>query len=187
MIYFTADTHFGHANIIKYCHRPFKTADEMDETMIENWNKSVKDSDIVYLIGDMCFGREHYFKIKARLKGKIFLIEGDHDKDLRGDPTAFNLIGKVSLLNMNKHNGLPDKMCITLCHWSMRVWAKSHYNSWHLFGHSHGGLQPVGKSWDVGVDNNNFTPLSLDQIIEIMKIREDNFNCLPEFRRKSFT
>jgi calcineurin-like phosphoesterase family protein len=58
----------------------------------------------------------------------------------------------------------------------MRVWPRSHYNSWHLFGHSHGKLEPVGKSWDVGVDKNNFIPLSLTQIEKIMEKRPDNPN-----------
>jgi calcineurin-like phosphoesterase family protein len=60
----------------------------------------------------------------------------------------------------------------------MRVWPRSHYNSWQLYGHSHGRLEPVGKQWDVGVDNNNFYPVSFDQLVEIMKNRPDNFNLV---------
>jgi hypothetical protein len=67
---------------------------------------------------------------------------------------------------------------ITLCHWCMRVWPKSHYNSWHLYGHSHGKLPSEGKSHDVGVDNNNFYPLSLIEITKIMKYKPDNFNLV---------
>jgi calcineurin-like phosphoesterase family protein len=64
----------------------------------------------------------------------------------------------------------------------MRTWARSHYNSWQLYGHSHGKLEPIGKQWDIGVDNNNYYPVSFDQITEIMKTRPDNPNLIK--RRK---
>jgi calcineurin-like phosphoesterase family protein len=52
----------------------------------------------------------------------------------------------------------------------------------HLFGHSHGTLEPIGKSWDVGVDKNGYAPLSWDEIVEIMKNRPDNPNLVPARR-----
>lgn len=55
MIFFTADTHFGHANILKLCGRPFDTIEEMNEKMIGNWNDRVKGTDTVYIVGDMFF------------------------------------------------------------------------------------------------------------------------------------
>lgn len=60
----------------------------------------------------------------------------------------------------------------------MRVWHRSHFNSWQLYGHSHGKLDPVGKQWDVGVDNNGFYPLSFEDIELLMKVRPNNFNLL---------
>jgi len=60
----------------------------------------------------------------------------------------------------------------------MLEWNKSHHNSFHLYGHVHGVVDNIGKTWDVGVDNNNFTPISLDEIREIMKNRPDNRNFL---------
>jgi calcineurin-like phosphoesterase family protein len=74
---------------------------------------------------------------------------------------------------------IKEKGCyIVLCHYAMRVWPRSHYNSIQLHGHSHGRLLPIGKQWDVGVDNNNYHPVPFDQIIEIMSVREDNFNLV---------
>jgi calcineurin-like phosphoesterase family protein len=67
---------------------------------------------------------------------------------------------------------------LVLCHYAMRVWPRSHYNSIQLHGHSHGHLLPIGRQWDVGVDNNNYHPVPFDQIIEIMSVREDNFNLV---------
>jgi calcineurin-like phosphoesterase family protein len=67
---------------------------------------------------------------------------------------------------------------LTLCHYCLRVWPRSHFNSWHLYGHSHGTLPPIGKSWDAGVNTNDFTPLAFPQIQAIMKTRPDNPNLV---------
>ena len=55
MIYFTADHHFGHANIIRHCNRPFQNVEEMDMALLSNWNASVKPQDTVYILGDLFF------------------------------------------------------------------------------------------------------------------------------------
>lgn len=165
MKYFTADTHFNHEKIIQYCARPFKNIDEMNNTLIDNWNSVVKKGDLVYHIGD--FGWRNFKPILDKLNGQIILIKGSHDYN---QELKHKKIVKVErLINMRI-----DKQPITLCHYCMRKWHLEHYNSWHLFGHSHGKLSPIGKSWDVGVDNNNFFPLSWDQIKKIMNERPDN-------------
>ena len=161
MIYFTADTHFQHKNIIKYCNRPFFNIEEHDETLIDNWNKVVKDDDIIYHLGDFCFSDHN--KILRRLKGKIIFIKGSHDKWLT-HPYIINLV--------------IDKKPITLCHYAMRVWHRSHYNSWSLFGHSHGNLKGQGKSFDVGVDCWGYKPISWDEVKFIMTSKPDNFNLV---------
>ena len=80
-IWFTADTHFSHANIIKYCARPFDNVEGMDRTLITNWNKVVEPKDIVYHLGDFCFRNpERYLNA---LNGYIYFIYGNHDKKLR--------------------------------------------------------------------------------------------------------
>ena len=67
---------------------------------------------------------------------------------------------------------------IVMSHYAMRVWNQSHRDSWMLYGHSHGMLPPVGKQYDVGVDSNNFMPVSYDQISTIMNHSEHNPNYL---------
>ncbi|KKL95432.1 hypothetical protein LCGC14_1854620, partial [marine sediment metagenome] len=67
---------------------------------------------------------------------------------------------------------------ITLCHYAMRVWDKSHFNSWQLYGHSHGTLNGIGKQYDVGVDANNFLPVSFANLTELMEAKKDNFNYI---------
>lgn len=79
MIYFTADTHFGHYNAIRFCDRPFASAEEMDEAMIQNWNDRVTGNDTVYILGDMFFRSTNAEGILKRLKGKKRLIVGNHD------------------------------------------------------------------------------------------------------------
>jgi len=173
-IFFSADLHLGHKNVIQYCNRPFPSLEEMDETIIRNWNNVVtQPQDLVYCLGDFAFTNHREYR--RRLNGRIILIEGNHDKG--PNQQLFEKVYPIHRLKM-KDLGLD----ITLCHFAMRVWDKSHFNSWHLYGHSHGGLAPEGKSWDVGVDNNAFTPLSLDQIIKIMEGRPDNFNLVKETR-----
>lgn len=175
MVYFRHSLNFGHKNIIKYCHRPFKNMDEMDKTMVENWNKVVGPKDLVYHLGDFCSwsgkSLDYYKKFRHyrdQLNGKIFLILGNHDYKV-GEPFPFGLEGKTNTLVLREQG------CeITLSHYAMRVWNKSHFDSWHLFGHTHGTLPNIGKSIDIGVDSNNFTPVSFEQVKAIMKDRPHN-------------
>ena len=78
--FFTSDTHFYHDNILKYCNRPFSSVDEMNEKLIKNWNSVVGKNDIVWHLGDFCFGRkENVSEILSKLNGKINLVMGNHD------------------------------------------------------------------------------------------------------------
>src|SRR6185369_462783 len=73
--YFTSDTHFGHANIIRYCHRPFAGAAEMDDALVHRWNERVGDDDVIYHLGDFTLsGRETARRMFARLRGRIRVL-----------------------------------------------------------------------------------------------------------------
>ncbi len=79
--YIISDTHFNHTNIIKYCNRPFKDVEEMNNTIINNWNKVVKKEDIVYHLGDLFLGSKYDLEdILSKTNGKIYLIRGNHDR-----------------------------------------------------------------------------------------------------------
>lgn len=158
MICFTSDTHFDHANILKYTERPFPTVEDMNEAFIKNWNSVVKPKDVVYHLGDFAFRRHAYFA--ERLHGQIVLIEGSHDRMDGKARKAFQCVGPRHTVK-----GEPD---IILSHYAMRVWPRSHYGTWHLYGHSHGHLAPWGKSFDVGVDAQGYAPVALDRVREIM-------------------
>lgn len=170
MIFFTADTHFNHANIIKYCNRPFQDVNEMNTEIVERWNKIVKENDLIYHLGDFAWSNSLYF-IK-QLNGHIHIIFGNHDKDARKYKSSFQRYSDFGFeLKEKDHH-------IVLCHYAMKVWNRSHFNSWHLYGHSHGTLTTNGKSYDVGVDSNNFKPVSLDEICDIMKDKSSNINYI---------
>lgn len=170
-IFFTADLHLGHKNVIKYCDRPFKTAEEMNETLIENWNNTVSDRDEIYVVGDFAFmGTKQTELVLQRLKGKKYLVRGNHDKSLN-ETTAlkyFQWIKDYHLLKIQERNGNLQK--IVLFHYALRTWDSAHYGAWSLYGHSHGNLRddPQALSLDVGVDCHNFRPISYDEVKEIM-------------------
>jgi calcineurin-like phosphoesterase family protein len=176
MIWFTADTHFNHTNIIKYCNRPFSSISDMNATIIDNINKNVVRNDTLWILGDFAFGREEDIRniIRQIRCSDIRLIIGSHDRvidrssSLRGwfnQVIDFGTTIRVELAGETKE--------ITLCHYAMQTWPKSHYRTWHLFGHSHGKLQTTNLSFDVGVDNCNYRPISLVEVTDIMRVRYD--------------
>lgn len=157
MIYFTSDTHFGHANIIKYCERPFSCIESMNAFMLEQINAVVKENDTLYHLGDFAW-KESSKEIRDQIKCQdIHLIWGNHDKANIAD--LFSSNHKLLELALERQE-------IVLCHYPMRAWNRGHYGSWHLFGHVHGTLAgfPNGKSLDVGVDSHDFKPLSFEQL-----------------------
>lgn len=79
-IFVTSDSHFGHKNIIGYENRPFKEVNEMNEKLIENWNKVVKPNDLVIHVGDLFLcGAQKAEEIAKRLNGRKILVQGNHD------------------------------------------------------------------------------------------------------------
>ena len=109
-VYFTSDTHFNHANIIRYCQRPFKDVTDMNEAMIANWNRTVGDDDIVFHLGDFCLGgAAEWTQILDRLNGKIYLILGNHDlKNIRQ-----GFIGRFEHVAMQMHIEVGKKKYIS--------------------------------------------------------------------------
>lgn len=164
--WFTSDTHFGHANIIKYCNRPFKNSVEMNTAIIQNWNAVVDDNDMVFHLGDFCFGNEDYSfdSYFETLKGKIIFIKGNHDR------LAWRNRNKFYAAHDSYHEIEIGGKDITLCHYAMRVWNRSHHGAWHLYGHSHGSLpdDPNALSFDCGVDCFNYRPINFDEVAAVM-------------------
>lgn len=178
--WFTADHHFSHANIIRFCNRPFGSVEEMDRELIARWNLKVNENDTVYHLGDLTLqGTKAARAILSQLNGKINVIPGSHDrrwvsglKDGIWSRTRYLVEVLPPLVTL-----ILAKQTIVLCHYPMLSWDKSHYGSLHLHGHSHGTIpdslssdrqlppnQSRGFRIDVGVDNWDFAPASLTEI-----------------------
>ena len=165
----TSDTHFGHANIIKYSKRPFRDVHDMDEQLIQRWNAKVPPGSIVYHLGDFAFAEPPRMKeLLRRLNGNKLLIRGNHDKRIRSE--TVKLFGWVK--DYYEAVG-PDKRKIVMCHYPMVTWNKSHAGSWMLHGHCHGNLtMPENTRLDVGVDTHpNYEPYSMAEIERILSKR----------------
>lgn len=173
MIYFTSDNHFYHKNIIKYENRPFADVDNMNQQMIKNWNQTVNPNDSVYILGDFAFTSGYNANhLLAQLNGKKHLIKGNHDsflKDNEFDRTKFEWIKDYYCL---KHDG----MKFILFHFPIAVWDCKHHGSIHLYGHIHSNKSDnhpltydLGKAYNVGVDVNDFKPISIVDIMNKLK------------------
>ncbi len=169
--WFTADTHFGHENVIRYCERPFASVQEMDEALIENWNYITRPKDTIYHLGDFTLaGKEKANDYFSSLNGKISLIPGGHDKrwirqgEYRSKSGySINILPALHTIKLSIPDCEQPKL-VVLCHYSMRVWDRSHYESWHLYGHSHGNLPTIKNSLDVGIDCWDYKPISIETV-----------------------
>jgi len=171
MIYFTSDTHFGHRNILKYCNRDFVHIDQHDEFLIKEWNKTVGEEDEVYHLGDFALCSTKYIEnVARRLNGKKYIVWGNHDKRMGAYfHNFFQDLGHYHELRV-KDEEMDCTQTIVLCHYPIASWNKMHRGSWHLHGHCHGTFK--SHDWqarmDVGVDVNNYKPISYEDVKYIM-------------------
>lgn len=151
MIFFTADTHFGHNKIRGYCNRPFDSVQDMDSAILDSINQKVKKKDTLYFIGDFCHRGGDAKDYLANIECKnTHLIIGNHD-NLNKVQEYFKSISYIKeIVHCNK--------TIVMCHYPMRSWNRSYKGSWMLYGHVHGRLHKEDIvsdrfTLDVGVDN----------------------------------
>lgn len=182
-VFFTSDTHFGHSNIIKYCQRPFNSAEHMDEVLISNWNEVVSPQDIVFHLGDFCFGSDkEWIKILQRLNGTKYLILGNHD--LKKIANSSQIQDYFADINMQMRV-VVDKQKMLLNHYPFLCFEGGYQNVWQLFGHVHSSKHSTGldkerlvhlfpTQYDVGVDNNNYRPVSFSQVSQIITEQQAN-------------
>lgn len=157
--WFISDTHFGHANIIRYCSRPYSSVDQMDAALVANWNSRVAWDDEVYVVGDFAFGPlERVVSYLARLRGRKHLIRGNHDPDAVAHLQDWETSRDIAEIRV-------DGVRVVLCHYAMRVWPGIGKGGLMLYGHSHGALPGWRQSCDVGVDAGwGYAPVTLREI-----------------------
>lgn len=175
MIYFVSDFHFGHNKPFIYEKRGFTAIEEHDEKLIQNFNSVVKENDITYFLGDFSFNKQKLPRYFNALHGKFIVIHGNHDKDF------FQLFNTKKLLNIIEYKfgyfdtQINDKY-FTLNHYPMRSWNKSHYGTYHLYGHIHSKTDFLDRSLNVSIDNLNNFPISFDEVVDYMEKRPYNFD-----------
>lgn len=178
-IFFTSDTHFQHTNIIKYCNRPFKDVEENDEEIIRRWNEKVPKDGIVFHLGDVAFGNpDKVDSILERLNGTIYLVIGNHDwrRIVSQHEWRFEKMTQQINMKIGKRHIILNH-CPLLCF--SGAW-RGEDATYQLFGHVHTspytneGLDQqrmkylFTSQYDVGVDNNDFTPVSWKEVDQII-------------------
>ncbi|MEL6104705.1 MAG: metallophosphoesterase [Planctomycetota bacterium] len=190
-VWFTADTHFGHANIIKHCQRPFlspneqrqakedprgswrvsrTTVEKHDEQLLETINSLVSTNDTLWIVGDFCWGElssARYYRNRIECKD-VRLVWGNHDH--RSIEPVFSQTMEQGMISVKRQR-------IWLNHYPMRSWDRAFHGSWHLYGHVHARLQHEDDqvrhrlTRDVGVDACDYRPISFDQLVRYMSPR----------------
>lgn len=161
-IWVTSDTHFNHANIIKYC--PFSSVEEMNETIIANWNKVVSQGDTVYHLGDFALGDKSLIPdFIRRLNGHISFIMGNHDNlnIMKSFETPFRC-ETVSWEDVIK----VGKKTIILNHFPFGSLPATNYPIIQLHSTLDKPWNYFDNQYDVGVDNNDFTPVNLAELLD---------------------
>ena len=172
-LFITSDEHIGHARIIDLANRPFTSLDEMKQTIVTNHNKKVPDSRGVLTVhvGDWLW---HNMTLQEAidyinlLHGRHAFMFGNHDELVERNLYHFRSTLDF-VVGENKAGGAKifncDKMHVTADHFARRVWQGSHKGHGHVYGHSHSALPGLGRSFDIGVDGNNFTPWAIEEIV----------------------
>jgi calcineurin-like phosphoesterase family protein len=178
-LYFTSDSHFGHFNITKYCHRPFNSRAEMDNALIANWNAVVPEDGIVVHCGDFMLphdtGDKEYKKFWSKLNFKtLVLCRGNHD---RIDCGTYVYDDKTVIVVDNAKVWVEGiKIIASHCPWT------AYPADYQVFGHIHtlydGTCYGIDgdvvdrlrkTQYDVGADQNNYTPVSYWQLVDIFR------------------
>lgn len=181
-VFFTADMHFGHENVISFDKRPFETVEEMDEELIRRWNAKVGKGDLVYVLGDMIWKTRNVDAeaLIRSLNGQIILIKGNHDRFLH------NAKAKSALAGVKDYDDISVKLesgsmrRVILCHYYIPFYIGYRNQAIHLHGHSHNTeeheqeelikrqLSQNGfetRSYNVGCMHWNYEPVTLDEIL----------------------
>lgn len=166
-IWFTSDQHFGHKNVLKLSNRPYSSIEQMDEDIIEKYNKLVKKDDVVYFLGDLAWNQsyDNYKKIFKRLNGRKVYILGNHDNRqnlLKCQKDGLLLSVKESqILNIGSDT-------VHLTHYPLLEWFNFYHGGLALHGHTHCRVNDYCLSTDIGVDCWEMEPVEFTEIKEYL-------------------
>ena len=162
-IFFTSDTHYQHKKIIEYCNRPFKDMQDMEDSLVDNWNAMVGKDDTVYHLGDFAFAnKEECQRIFSRLNGRKFLIKGNHDG---------KAVTKLPWEDVHKFATLDSPHTSLYLVHDPKDWNEQ---GWLLHGHLHSKHVDTGpRQIHIGVDAWDFKPVSLDKVMQIIERGND--------------
>jgi len=176
MKYYTSDLHAFHKNICKFTDRKLVTSVEDHESwLVSIWNNQVTDSDLVYILGDISFGKyTDTSEFLSGLKGQKIVIKGNHDNEQHLN----KLVSEKIILTWKDYLELDIQGGKACCmHYPISSWNRQHYGSYMLHGHSHGMFQGQGKILDVGIDSSynvfgEHKLFSEDDIVAFMQQKE---------------
>ena len=170
MNFYIADMHLGHENVIPYDNRPFRSVNEMNRALIDNWNRQVgKDAD-VYIIGAFSYRSETdpawYLE---QLKGKKHLIQGNHDGELLKNSKAMEYLVSVDKMLFVKDG----RERIVLCHFPVAEWNGFRHGAWHIYGHIHAWrsrtaefMDEQKKALNAGCMLNGYEPVTFKELVK---------------------
>lgn len=169
MIYYTADLHFGHANVIRFDQRPFESVEEMDRTLIENWNKRVTDKDNIYIAGDLIYKSEKPAEwYLEQLHGIKYLVIGNHEQAVLSSEKA-----RCCFEAIDKMMHITDGKCqICMCHFPIVEWNGYFRNHYHIFGHIHNArnrafdvMSEEPRALNAGCMINEYMPVTFEELL----------------------
>ena len=180
-LFLTSDSHLGHFHICKYCHRPFQSRSDMDQTLIKNWNAVVPEDGIVVHCGDFMLPHnediKEYNKYLNQLHGRVLLLRGNHDR------ASLDWVSDKLIAVRDQAMIVVDGVKIFAQHYPCAAFT----GDYHVYGHIHtladgtcygidGDVTKMMRknTYDVGVDQNGYTPVSYWQLCDIFRKKMNN-------------
>lgn len=168
MIYYTSDLHLGHNNVIRFDNRPFSSVEEMDKTLIDNWNSRVTDKDDIYIVGDLIYkSSKPAVEYLKQLKGKKHLIIGNHEKAILNNPEAMSYFESIE--KMQHITDGRNQIC--LCHFPIIEWNGYFKGHYHIYGHIHNSknhafkvMKDEPRALNAGCMINNYIPVTFQEL-----------------------
>ena len=189
--WFTSDQHFNHSNVMRFCNRPWVDVNQMNKVLTDNWNEVVGEKDVVFVLGDFYWHKDPTAVAKKldQLKGaKIYILLGNHDAKEQFTKLRGKRVELISDTAMIFISGIDeDKPSreheFMISHFPLATWPHWYRDTFNLHGHIHSGprskvdldvpgddlILKTGKTYDVGVDNNNYYPVEIREILNILE------------------